>query len=78
MRISEVRRTVTNEGQSTRITPNVPIYVLRYPSPTFSFYPHVSTVDEAHPVALLGIELFQRAREPHMIRTRPIRRLTRL
>jgi len=78
MRISEVRKTVSNEGQSTRITPNVSIYVLRYPSQTFPFYPHISTIDEAHPVTLVGVELSQRTGESHMIRTRPIRRLTRL
>jgi hypothetical protein len=69
---------VTNEGRSTIIAPNVPIYVLGYSSPTFSFYPHISVVDEAHPIALVGVELFQRARESHMIRARPIRRLARL
>lgn len=78
MRISEVRRTVTNEGQSTRITPNVPIYVLRYPSPTFSFYPHISMIDEAYPVALVGVEIFQGTVESNMVRARPIRRLARL
>ena len=69
---------ITNEGRSTRITPDVPIYVLGYTSPTFSFYSHISTIDEAHPIALVGIEFFQRTRESHMIRARPIGRLTRL
>ena len=79
IRTSEVRKTIiTNEGRSTRITPDVPIYVLGYTSPTFSFYSHISTIDEAHPIALVGVELFQRARESHMIRARPVCRLTRL
>ena len=65
-------------GTSTRVTPDVPIDVLGYFGPTSSFYLRVSTINEAHPIALVGVELFQRATEPHMVRARPIRRLTRL
>jgi len=63
------------QGALTRVTPDVPIYVLGYPSSAASFNPLISTVNEAHSVAFVGIELFQRALETHMIRARPIRRL---
>jgi len=62
---------------SARVTPNVPKHVLGYTSPTFPFYPHISAIDETHPIALVCIERFQWALESHMIRTRPIRGLTR-
>lgn len=75
--MSEVCKIATNEEQSTRVTPDVSICVLRYPCQTSSFYPHISAIDKAHPIALLGIEICQGAPESHMIRARSICRMTR-
>lgn len=67
-----------NEEKSARVTPDVPICVLRHSGPTSPFHPHVSTINETHPIALVGIEIPQGTLESHMIWTRPIRRMTRL
>lgn len=62
----------------SRVTPDVPVCVLGYPSLAPSFHPHISTVNEAHPIALVGVELCQGALETDMVWARSIRRLARL
>ena len=62
----------------TRVAPNIPIHVLRHTSPSSSFHPHITPINETHPIAIVRVKHPQRAPKLHMVRTRSIRSLARL